>query len=168
MTSILNFEILYVVALIIVQFMLQTLVLTYVMKKKGLLKFPIAGLEYSQGVFVSFLVLGGYLIGLASINSVFETVKSAQHAGDPVYFTVFIRFARFFFVILVLYVLYWVLVLFSAKLFLGFKNPFEEIIAGNLPAAFLMSGMALGYALLLYFLAAELIELITPKFLVFN
>lgn len=59
MTSILNFEILYVVALIIVQFMLQTLVLTYVMKKKGLLKFPIAGLEYSQGVFVSFLVLGG-------------------------------------------------------------------------------------------------------------
>lgn len=168
MKSIVQFEILYAVLLLIIQFLLLSFLMVMAMRKFGLIKYPIAGLEYSQGIFVSFILLGGYIIGLASILNVFDTVKAIQHAGQPVYVEGLIKFAQFFLVILVLETLYWLLILFSAKLFVGFKKPFEEIANGNIPASCLMAAMSIGYALLLKLAAKEMLELITPKFFAIN
>jgi|GEM_PF-2177111 hypothetical protein len=168
MKALANFEILFGLLLLIFQFIVLTLIFILALRKSGLLKFPIAGLEYSQGIFVSLLLVGGYIIGLSSIIYVFETVKSIQNAGQPVYITTFVKFSQFFLVILLLEILYWLLVLFSAKLLFGLKNAFQEIITGNIPASCFVGSIALGYSLLMYFSARELFELITPKFFVIN
>lgn len=168
MNAVLNFYVLYVVILIIIQFLLQTFILIYLAKRKGLLKFPIAGLEYSQVVFVTVIIFGGCLVEVASINNIFQILKTVQHAGEPVYLMVFVKFSQLFFIVLVLLGLYWILVYFSSMIFFGFRKPFDEIVNGNLPASFLISGVSLSYAVILYFMADELLEMITPKFLVFN
>ncbi len=153
--------------------LLQNLLIIYtalrVLRLMGLLKRPVAGLEYSQAVMACILLLTMTGVGNVSVQACYDTYLNYSNQPGLWISKIMLQYSRYFLVVilfeLLLVGLYW----FVVKFFFGFRVSIGDTIAGgNLPLSFLMSGIVLGMGIglgkLLYIVLAQM----TPHFVLLN
>jgi len=157
MNSILKFELLIPISLLVLQTMILIFLSFSVLKRLKILKVPFSGLEYSQVTVASAILLGILLISMADIAALFQSFKTYQNTKANIFSGTFLKFSQFFMLILFFEILFALLCAFVIKLVLGFKNSIKEIEEGNLPAAILMSVILICTSMILQLCAKDLI-----------
>lgn len=165
MTSILSFNFVLPIGLLLLQAFILLLISTSVLKKLKLLRTPYAGMEYSQIIVAATFLFGVFLISTADTSGLFQAFKTFQNAKQDLWSNTFMKFSQFFLVILFFQVIFVLASFLLCKLLLGYKNTFQEIDEGNVPASILTSVVLLCFSMVLQVAAKETIDYITPKYL---
>lgn len=153
--------------------LLQNLLIIYgalrVLQLAGLVKKPVAGLEYSQAVMAAVLLLTMVGLGNVSLQACYDTcLNYAAQPGSWIGQTM-LRYSQYFLVIVLfeflLLGMYWLVL----KLFFSLRGSTDQqITGGNLPLAILMSGIVAGTGLGLAKLAALILGQLTPHYVLLN
>ena len=153
--------------------LVQNLLIIYgalkVLGLAGLVRKPVAGLEYSQVVMAAVLLFTMLCLANAPIQSYYDTcLNYAVQQGAWVSQTMF-RYSQYFLVIIVVECLlvgiYWLVV----KVFFNPRESADQRIAtGNLPLAILVSGIIAGTGLGLARLVAIILGQLTPHYILLN
>lgn len=153
--------------------LLQNLLIIYaawrVLQLTGLLKKPIAGMEYSQALMAAILLFAMIGIGNASVQSYYDTCLNYASQQGPWLTQTMLRYSQYFLVTLLaeflLLGMYWLVV----RLFFSVRGPAEQTISeGNLPMAILVSGIIGGTGLGLARLVALILTQLTPHYVLLN
>ena len=168
MNSILHFETLLPIALLILQTLVLFFVVFLVLKRFGILKAPYAGLEYSQVILASVCLFAVFFISTADIGALFQAFKTFQNAGTKVLSSTYSKFIQFFLVILFFEIMLWLTGFLIIKVMYRFKNSLKEIKEGNIPAAILMSVVVISLGVVFQYSAREIIEYIIPRYINFR
>jgi len=153
--------------------LLQNLLIIYgalwVLRRAGLVKQPVAGLEYSQAVMAAVLLLTMIGLGNVSIQSCYDTCLNYASQPGPWISQTILRYSQFFLVVVLfeflLLGMYWLVL----KLFFNLRDSADQqITGGNLPLAILMSGIVAGTGLGLAKLAAIILGQMTPHYVLLN
>lgn len=153
--------------------LLQNLLLLYgawrILQLAGLVKKPIAGIEYSQALMAALLLFAMIGIGNASVEAYYDTCMNYASQPGPWIVQTMLRYSQYFLVILLaeflLLGMYWLVL----RLLFSFRDAAEQTISGgNLPLAILMSGIIGGTGLALARLVALTLTQLTPHYVLLN
>jgi hypothetical protein len=168
MQSILNFQLLIPISLLVLQTFILLFIEVAVLRRFKILKLPYAGMEYSNLIIVAILLFGVFFISTADIGALFQSFKTFQNARENIFSNTFYKFSQFFLVIFFFQILFALISFFIIRLLLGFKNSIKELEEGNIPGSILMAVIILSFAIIFQFCAKEVIEYITPQYLNFR
>jgi hypothetical protein len=168
MNSIFRLEVLLPISLLIIQAFILLLIFITILKRINILKTPYAGMEYSQLIVTSAFLFGIFFIATADTEATFQAFKTFQNAGEKTFSSTFNKFSQFFLVVIFFEMIFSLISLLVAYLFLGLKNPKKEIAEGNIPACILFGITIIGFAIVLQYSAKELVQYITPQYLNFR
>lgn len=168
MRTILRFDILLPIGLLLLQALLLLFICVVVLRRIKLLKSPYSGIEYSEATLASMFLFSVFFISTANIEGMFQAFKTFQNQGQNVFSNTFSKFSQFFLVILLFEILFGIVSVFVVKLVLGFKNSLKQIEEGNIPSAIITGVIAISFALVLQFAAKEVVGYITPQYLNFR
>jgi hypothetical protein len=168
MNSILRFETLLPVGLLVVQTFVLLFICIFVLRKLKILKTPYAGLEYSQLILASAFLFGVFFISTAGTGALFQVFKIFQNAGSKLFSNTVSKFGQFFLVILFFEFLFGLVSFFIIKLLFGFKNSLREIEEGNIPSAVLMAVITVSVAVVFQFSTKQIIDFIVPVYINFR
>lgn len=168
MHSILNFDILLPISLLLLQSFLLLFICIFVLRRIRLLKTPYGGMEYSEVIVAAMFLFSIFFISTANIEGLFQAFKTFQNQQENVFSNTFSKFSQFFLVVLLFELLFGLVSFFIIRILLGFKNSFREIQDGSIPSAILTGVLLISFALLMQFSAKEVIQYITPQYLNFR
>jgi hypothetical protein len=168
MHSILNFDILLPIGLLLLQAFLLLFICIFVLRRIRLLKIPYGGMEYSEVIVAAMFLFSVFFISTANIEGLFQAFKTFQNQQENVFSNTFSKFSQFFLVILLFELLFGIVSFFIIRILLGFKSSFREIQEGSIPSAILTGVLLISFAVLLQFSAKEVIQYITPQYLNFR
>jgi hypothetical protein len=167
MTSILRFEMLIPILLIILQEFVLLFGSITVLKRLKFLKTPYAGMEYSQLLIGAAFILGVFLISTGSTAGVFQSFKSFQNGSEGVLANTFSKFSQFFMIVLLFEVLFFLVGILSIKLFAGFGKS-NQVEQGNIPTSVLVAIILIGFSIVFQLCTGEIVDYITPKYINFR
>lgn len=165
MKSIVSFSMLLPIGLLLVQTLFFFFVCLYVLRRSQIIKFPLAGLEYSNVIVAGSVLFGLFYITTADIEGLFQAYKTYQNLGKGYVGNTVIKFSEYFLAIFFLEVLYAVLAFSIIKLLLGFKYSVQEIQNGNIPGSVLMAVLIISSSILLQRSGEEILVYLTPQFI---
>lgn len=168
MRSVLNFEILLPIGLLLLQALMLLFISVVVLRRVKLLKSPYSGMEYSEVILAGMLFFSVFFISTANIEGLFQAFKTFQNQGRNVLTNTFSKFSQFFLVVLLLELLFGIVSVFIIKFVLGIKNSLKQIEEGNIPSAIITGVLLISFALIIYYAAKEVIGYITPQYLNFR
>ena len=168
MKSILNFQFLLPIGVLLLQMFISLFICIAILRKMCIVKKPLGGLEYSHAIFASITIFSVFLISTASAPAMFQTFKAYQNQRNPEWQLYFSKSGEFFLVILFFEVLLGLMILLFTKTVLSIGNGIKEIQEGSIPSALVTSGIVLGFAIVLRVMAAEVLEYITPQYINFR
>lgn len=166
--SILSLELLLPIGLLVIQALIVLFICVGVLKRMRILRTPYAGMEYSQLIIATVFLFSVFLIAIADTTALFQAFKTFQNNKQDVLSNTISKFSQFFLVVLFFELLFGLISFLVIKLLLGFKNSFQEINEGNVPAAVIMSIVLLGFSITLNTCAKEILEYMTPQYLNFR
>lgn len=168
MNAIFNFHNWMPVFVQVIQLLIFISVAVFLLRKTGIIRYPLNGLEYSQVVFAGVIVFSVLLISTSGTSAMFQMFKTYQ-AEQPIPRQLYFEKCGQYFLVTLLFELFLglPLLLFASKaLFSG--NLIKEILAGSIPSALLAGSIILGLAIGLRVMSAEVMEFITPHYLNFR
>ncbi len=168
MNSILHFNLLLPIGLLVLQSIILLFLSFTILKRRKILKAPYSGMEYSQLIVVSSFLFGVFFISTGDISGLFQSFKTFQNAKLNVFSDTFLKFSQFFLVIIFFEILFALLCAFAVKLLLGLKNTVKELEDGDIPAAVLIAIIVVSFSIVLQYCSKEVIDYITPKYINFR
>jgi len=166
MKSILQFEILLPILLLIIQTLVHLFICLFVLKRIRLLKTPYAGMEYSQVIVATSILAGVFFISTADVAGLFQTFKTFQNAGSDILFNTLKNFGQLTLITFLLEIAFGLTSFLIIKLLFGFKNTLGEVKEGNMPASILMSIIILGFSLIFQTATKEILEYTIPQYII--
>lgn len=153
--------------------LLQSLLLMYacifILRRWGLIRMPVAGMEYSQALLAAVLLTCLLALSACTVSVCYDTAQA--YSGQPGSFIsrCVLRYSLYLLVVLAGCFLLLGLTWLVLRIVLGRGLPADETVAeGNLPMAILVSGIVLGLALAIGRLMTVVLEDMAPHFVVFN
>lgn len=168
MKAILNFEFLMPIGILLLQVFMILYLCILVLRKIGIVKQPLGGLEYSHAIFAGVIIFSTLLISTASAPAMFQTFKTYQNQSGSIWQPYLSKSGQFFLVVSFFELLLGLVILLFSKTFLSFGNGVKEILEGSIPSALIASCIVLGFAIALRFMASEAMEYITPQYVNFR
>lgn len=168
MKAILNFEFLLPITVLLLQVFIVLYICILILRKIGILKQPLGGLEYSHAFFATATIFSVLLISTAGASAMFQTFKTYQNQSGSIWQLYLAKSGQFFLVVLFFELLLGMVILLLTKTSLFVGNGLKEILDGNIPAALVTSCIVLGFAIVLRVMASEIMEYITPQYLNFR
>ena len=121
MNSILNFETLLPVALVLLLSYFILFITIFTLRRTHIIKAPYAGMEYSQVIIAAAVIIGAFLVAISCIPPLFQSFKTYQAQRTNLYQNTIAKFAQFFLVVLFFEIIYLLVTYLNTKLFFG-KN----------------------------------------------
>ncbi len=163
-----DISILLPIGILLVQSFILLAICMYVLRKMKLISLPLGGMEYSQAIFAAACLISLFIISTSTIGATFQSFKTYNAQGMPIFKNLLGKSGQFLLVILVFQTLLGGLIFLAAKLFLGIGKFMEELNIGNIPFSIFVAVMTIGFSILLQHVCKEVIELITPHYLNFR
>lgn len=157
----------------VIWMLLQNILFIYVaiwlLRRQGVLTTPIAGMEYSQAVLAAVLLLGTFLIANAAIQACYDTALTYSSQPGPWLSRTLMKYTQYFLIVLLFQFILAGFTWLTLKLFFRPASKDEDSVQnGNLPLSIMLCGIVSGLALGLAKLVTNILESITPHFVVFN
>lgn len=168
MKVILNFQSLFPVVVLLLHAFIILFLCIYLLRKVGILKNPLSGLEYSHAIFGAITIFSVLLISTAGATALFQTFKTFQNQGNPPWQLYLSKSGEYFLVILFFEVLLALIILLFTRTFLLKGNGIKDMLEGSIPSALVFSAIVLGFAIVLRVMAIEVLQYITPQYLNFR
>lgn len=166
MKSIFSFAMLLPIGLLLLQTLFLFFICLYVLRRSQIIKFPLAGLEYSNVIVAGSVLFGLFYITTADIKGLFQAYKTYQNLGKDFVSNTITKFSEYFSAIFFLEILYAVLAFGIIRLLLRFKSSVQEIQNGNIPGSILMAVLIISTSILLQRSGEEVIVYLTPQFVI--
>lgn len=168
MEAILNLKIWLPVFVQIIQLLVFIPITIFTLKKSGVIRYPLAGLEYSQAIFAGVTIFSVLLISTSGAPAMFQFFKTYQQIGQVAWQSYLVKCGQFFFVTFFFELILGIIVLSFARRILFLENLLKEICTGSIPSALLAGSILLGFAAGLRIMSSEIMEYITPQYLNFR
>lgn len=153
--------------------MLQNILIVYtvvfMLRRRDLIKVPVAGMEYSQACFSGVILLATLCITNSSIQAVYDTSLSYSSQPGSWIGVTLLKYAQYFLVVLLFNFILMGMAWLLEKIFFRTTSSADDSIQnGNLPLALILSGIVFGMGLGLARVTSLILEGMTPHFVVFN
>jgi hypothetical protein len=168
MKAILNFQIMWPIFIWLLQTMLFLFIGATILWKLGMIKRPLAGMEYSQAIMAAVTIFSVLLISTASAGPLFQTFKTMQNQGSPDWRVYGAKAGELLLVSLFFEVLLGLIMGSMTKAFMFLRKSSQQINEGSMPTAIIASALVLGMAIGLRVMTAEVLEYVTPQYINFN
>lgn len=168
MKPILNPAILLPVLFLLLQLLIVLFITITILRRLNVIKLPIEGIEYSQGIFVCSILFAVLFITTAEVPAIFQTFKTLQNQSASIMQPLAAKSAQFFVVIAFFELLLAGLIFLCSKIFVWLNKGVNEIESGNLPISLIMSTIIVGLSVVLKVMSEEIIQYIVPHYLNFR
>ncbi|MFT3701691.1 MAG: hypothetical protein QM802_04950 [Agriterribacter sp.] len=162
MRQLLHLDILWPISIILLLLLITVYAGSWILKSRGLLRAPIAGIEYSASIISACFILNMLWISSSVIEPLIEMYKALPLSKEfPVRF--FLRQAAQLTAIIVFTNILFILLTLLLSLYLpGIRRPLKLIREGNLPLSIIVGMLSFGIAIGLRELASALMEYLAP------
>ena len=164
MNTIIQPQIIVPIFLLLLQAGILLFVTISILRSLGILKTPYAGIDYSYAITAAAYIGGAIFISTAQISALFQSYKVFHNQGVDIISNIFHKFSQFFLVIVFFEIIYFLVFLFSSKVFTGTKK-LKDVLEANIPLSALIAVSTIGFSVICWSIACELINSMIPDFI---
>lgn len=156
------------IGILLIQASILLAICIYVLRKMGVISFPVGGIEYSQSIFAAACLISLFFIFTSVISATFQASGTYNAQNFPILKSLVGKSGQFFLVLLLFEALLGAMVFLATRLLLGIGNFMEELNNGNIPFSIFVAAISIGFSIVLQHMSKEAIELITPRYFNFR
>lgn len=130
----------------------------WILRKAGIARVPLAGIEYSEAIVSGSFIFGMLLLSTAAVGPVFNYYSIIAHSGFFPIHSFMQMLIQYSFILAIFCILFVSLSLFAAKYLPGVKQPVKEVKSGNIPLALILGMVAIGMAIVLRIVASAVMQ----------
>jgi len=168
MKRLMDLSILLPIGIIVVHLYLILSLWIFILKRLRFIQKPLSGVDYSQALFVGFIIISALIIGVGEVKGHFQVYRTYTSQDGDFFMPYLAKSSQFFIVVLFVQLLLGILIWGIGATLRDFGVGFKEIREGNLPFGILMGVIILGCSFILRSLVEHLIDLIVPRVIIFN
>lgn len=162
MRQVLHLDILWPISVILLLLLITVYAGSLILKSRGLLRAPIAGMEYSVSVLSACFMLSMLWISSSVIEFLMEIYKALPVSPEFPVKLFFRQAAQLTAIIFFANILFILLTLLLSLYLPGIRRPLKLIREGNLPLSIIVGMLSFGIAIGLRQLASALMEYLAP------
>lgn len=149
--------------LVLIQSYLLVYFAMFLLRRLKLLKKPYGGMDYSEALPATFVILGVLLVSSGDIPGIVQAAKFFSTGDEPVSEPFLLFFARAFAIVLIFVVFFVILNFMNIRYLFG--GQFQE---PTLVVSILLCAISVGLAAIFWPICREVIDNMTPKYISFQ